>query len=136
MKERITLCIKQHIEDIGRNSLLLYLSLLYLVTGIIIIGPYKVFPELQMDPVENFIAWYQIISAIISLASFIWVKQKFSDLFRALAYWTIAAVGVSGLVIFVYADNILIASFSIIGTILLTITSKISYKKYVAMKRG
>ena len=135
MKERIINCIKQSAVDVGRNSLLLYLSVLYLVTGIIVLGPYKIFPALQMDPIEHFIAWYQIISAIISLMSFIWIKQKFSDLFRALAYWTIAAVGVNGFVVFLYSGNYLISIFSLFGSVLIIINAKISYKKYV-MKRG
>ena len=131
MKERIINSIKKSAVDVSRNSLLLYLSILYLVTGIIVLGPYKIFPQLNMDGVENFIAWYQIISAIISLMSFIWVNQKFSDLFRALAYWTIAAVGVSGSVVFLYSSNYLIAMFSLLGSILILIDARMSYKKYV-----
>lgn len=131
MRERVISCLALKIKDIGNNALLLYLSILYLVTGIIVLGPYKIFPALQMDGVEHFIAWYQIISAIISLASFIWVKQRFSDLFRALAYWTIAAVGVSGFVVFLYAQNYLISIFSLFGSILLLLNSRVSYKRYV-----
>lgn len=131
MKGTIKDCIKLKIEDIGRNSLLLYLSILYLTTGIIVLGPYKIFPELSMEGIENFVAWYQIISALVSLSTFVWIKTRFSKLFRALAYWTISAVGISGFVIFLYAGNILIASFSILGTILLIISSMASYKKYV-----
>lgn len=136
MIERIKDCIVRHFEDIGRNSLLLFLSVFYLLIGIVVLGDYSIFPSLKMERTEDFIAWYQIISSLVSITSFIFIKTKFSNFFRAMAYWTISAVGFSGGVIFVYAGNAGIAIMSFFATILLLITSKTSYKKYVAINRG
>lgn len=136
MKERVKNCIARHFEDIGRNSLLLFLSVFYLLIGIVVLGNYDIFPSLKMKRIEDLIAWYQITSSIVSIVSFIFIMSRFSNFLRALAYWTIAAVGFSGGVIFVYAGNSGIAIMSFFATALLLITSKISYKKYVAMKRG
>lgn len=136
MKGRIKNCIARHFEDVGRNSLLLFLSVFYLIIGIVVLGNYDIFPALKMKRIEDLIAWYQILSSIVSIVSFIFIMSRFSNFLRALAYWTIAAVGFSGGVIFVYAGNSGIAIMSFFATALLLITSKISYKKYVAMKRG
>jgi hypothetical protein len=131
MRERFLPCFRNTIKDVGNNSLLLYLSVLYLTTGIIVLGSYQIFPEIRMQGFETFIAWYQILSGLISLASFIWINQKFSDFFRALSYWTIAAVGISGFVIFAYAQNYTISLFSLFGTVLLILNSHVGYKRYV-----